>query len=587
MLVLALAIVAGACAGGGPVDRTGRSLSKSERDLAGRLFARQQEEHGLGNDRAALSLGHELLDRYQGFARLDEATLLAAKSARRLHDAGEALKLTGEFLAAHPAAPGTSALLDLRAELLLETGDAPRAAEALILLYDRSVTAAARENAGARLAATAATLPADALGALRAARPESGARPLLGYLWAGKLLAEQRDGEAREAVAVLRGETPADGWTAKAEALLRDPEAVVLAERPLRPGPDGVDPQHVAVLCPLTGRHTVLGNAYYDGVRLARDEAGRRGWRQYTLTAHDTGSDPVAAALAARRVLAEKPPVALVGALLSAPTVAVALVAGEAGLPLVSPTATDPRLEDLGPWVFATGSDGGAEARLSARFAVESQHLTRVAVLHPDDPEGLRLYELFATEAIERGATLVAAEAVAVDASDVAEQLRRILAAGPTAIYAPVDPERLLQPGALAALAATDALILGPRSWGAPATARALGTALPRLAFPSAPLTAGAGWQERFDELWDARGRPPEANAVARQAFLGAMLLFDTLGESGATRPADLAAALRARLARVRNADWSTAELLPAMRTVHDGAIVRFPAAEPAGAGRD
>ena len=76
ILVLALAIVAGACAGGGPVDRTGRSLSKSERDLAGRLFARQQEEHGLGNDRTALSLGHELLDRYQGFAHLDEATLL-------------------------------------------------------------------------------------------------------------------------------------------------------------------------------------------------------------------------------------------------------------------------------------------------------------------------------------------------------------------------------------------------------------------------------------------------------------------------------------------------------------------------------
>ncbi len=587
ILVWTLAFVVGACAGGGGVDRAGRSLSKTERALAERLFARQQEEHGLGNDRTALSLGHELLDRYQGFARLDEATLLAARSARRLHDSGEALKLTGEFLAAHPDAAGVPALLDLRAELLGEAGDAPRAAETLVLLYDHAATASAREDAGARLAAAAAALPADALGALRSAHPGSGTRPLLGYLWTGKLLAERRDGEARDAVAVLRGESPADAWTAKAEALLRDPEAAVLAERPRQPGPDGVDPQHVAVLCPLTGRHTVLGNAFYDGVRLARDEAGRRGWRQYTVTAHDIGSDPVAAVLAVRRLLAEKPPVALIGALLNAPTVAVALVAGEAGLPLISPTPTDPRLEDLGPWVFATGADGGAEARLAARFAVESQRLTRVAVLHADDPEGLHRYELFATEAIERGGTLVAAEAVPADAAaiadiaDIADQVRRIVAAGPTVVYVPMDPERLPPLAALADLAATGALILGPRSWNTPAQAALLGATLPRLAFPGDANAGESGWSARFDALWDARGRPPAATVVARQAFLGAMLLFDTLGESGATRPVDLAAALTARLTRVRSAAWTAEQLPTAMRTVRDGAIVPWPAASP------
>jgi ABC-type branched-subunit amino acid transport system substrate-binding protein len=591
VLALAIAVVGCAvvvgCAAGGGSDRTGRSLSKSERDLAGRLFVRLQEEHGLGNDRTALSLGHELLDRYQGFARLDEATLLAARSARRLNDPGEALKLTGEFLLEHPDAAGAPALLELRADLLREAGDVPRAAEALVLLYDRSGSASAREDAGARLSATAAALPADALSALRAAHPASGARPLLGYLWTGKLLAERRDGEARDAVAVLRVEAPVDAWTAKAEALLRDPEALVLAERPLQPGPAGLDPQHVAVLCPLTGRHTVLGNAFYDGVRLARDEAGRRGWRQYTVTAHDIESGPVTAVLAARRLLAEQPPVALVGALLSAPTVAVALVAGEAGLPLVSPTPTDPRLEDLGPWVFATGSDGGADARLAARFAVESQRLTRVAVLHTDDPEGLRRYELFATEAIERGGTLVAAEAIPADSTSIVEQVRRIAAADPAAIYVPVDPERLLTCAGLADLAATGALILGPRSWNAPARAAELGAALPRLAFPGAAVAGAEGWPERFDALWDTQGRPDEATDVARQAFLGAMLLFDTLGESGATRPSDLTAALTARTARIRGADWTAAELPAAMRTVREGVVAPWPAAPPAAPRRD
>jgi len=56
------------------------------------------------------------------------------------------------------------------------------------------------------------------------------------------------------------------------------------------------------------------------------------------------------------------------------------------------------------------------------------------------------------------------------------------------------------------------------------------------------------------------------------------MLLFDTLGESGATKPADLAAALAARLGRVRGADWTRAGTIAAMRSVADGAVVPYPA---------
>ena len=72
---------------------------------------------------------------------------------------------------------------------------------------------------------------------------------------------------------------------------------------------------HLSVVCPLTGRYTVLGNAFFDGVKLARDRANREGWRQFTISVHDTEGDPVAASFAVRRTMQQEKPMAIVGAL--------------------------------------------------------------------------------------------------------------------------------------------------------------------------------------------------------------------------------------------------------------------------------
>jgi len=577
----AVLLLAG-CAGGParePVADAGPAgtLGPDARALATRLHARLAEEHAQGNDRAALRLGHELLDHYQGYAGLDEVRLLAARSAVRLNDPDEALRLTADVLRAGAGGPHRRSLLHLRADIHEADEDWARAADARVRSHDAADLARDRDADAERLDALASRLDADQLRDLAAAHRGSALHPYLSYRWIRALVAESRGPEARRAFATLQRESPADPWTAHAEQLL---SGVGDALAPAPPGvvaEGDVDPLRVGVLVPLTGRYTVLGNAFYDGVRLAAAEANREGWRQYALDVRDTEGDPVTAALAVRRFMAEERPVALVGALLSAPTVAASLTAESFGVPLVSPTATNLRIWELGPNTFQTNVTGLFESRLLARLVVRVMLKPRVAILHPDDAEGLRRAQVFADAVLEMGGDVVALEAFNTGLTDFREPLQRIATALPEAIYVPAGPDQMMILGPQLDFYRTGALVLGPSEWNSPRLAREIGDVLSRAVFPSDAALYPEEWSRRFDARWDPAELPAEATAIARQAFLASLLLFQTLGDSGAETRADLRRALEARLDLRREAAADPEVMAASLRMFQDGAIVPFP----------
>lgn len=576
-LLFCVLLLATSCAvGPGPSDSVVLS-PQGEQALAGRLHAQMREEYGAGRFRAALHLGHELIDRYREYPELDAVYLLAAESAQGLGDARQALTLSGELLAANPDTALLDPVLELRAALLVETGDGPRAAATLLQLHDRATLARDRERYRESLVSVVDSLDADALGALRAGHEGSTLHPFLGYLWLEALLEEDRAQEAGVLVGKLRVDNPDDPWTARAEQLLRDPSLAGAFTQAPSPGPSEVDARHVGVLCPLTGRYTVLGNAFYDGVELARVRANREGWRQYSLTVRDTEGDPVTAALAVRRFAAEERPIALIGALLSGPTAAAAIEAHYAGLPLVSPTATNPRLTDLGPGIFQTNVTDAYEAKLLATLVIDVLLKRRIAVLYPDQPEGLRSYELFATEVLARGGELVAAQPFNVGLTDYREPLRRVTEALPEVIYVPTDVSQTVLLGPQLEFYRTGAMILGPSSWNDVELAAEVGTLLERAVFPSDTSLFPAQWLAEFAAAWDSEHHPAEATVIARQAYLASMLTFRVLGEEGTDRPEDLTRALAERLAVLDDAELGREAMAGSLRMFSAGSIVPFP----------
>ncbi len=571
-LVLALCGCGGARPAGEPV-----TTLPPDPQLPDRLYANLLEEHAAGRDRAALQLGHELIDHHPGFAKLDHALLLSATSADRLGDRPAALRLTGEFLDAHDASPYAPAVLSLRADLLAAAADTVGAADVLLRLHARSEEGLAREGATDRLADMAENLDADALGWLMNRHPESPLHPYLSYLRLHRLLGEGRTREAGEAARVMRVETPASEWLARAEELLREPGYVLAAAPPLRPLTGDVDPTHLGVICPLTQRYTVLGNAFYDGVLLAVTHANREGWRQYSLSVKDSGGDPVLAALAARRYAAEEKPIALIGALLSAPTVAAAITADGFGIPLVSPTATNDRIWEIGPAVFQTNLTGLFEARLLADLGVSVLLKQRFAVIHPDTPEGLRSHQVFADAVQALGGEIVAVEAFDPGTADFRDPLERIRAARPEVVYVPATVDQTMLLGPQLDFYRAGALVMGPSDWNSPRLTREAGRILERAVFPSDTALFPEGWTEAFAADWHAENLPEEASTIALRSYLAARLVLFSLAERNIETREELAAALAERLAMRRAAEIDLDAAGASLRMYEKGRVVPFP----------
>ena len=134
-----------------------------------------------------------------------------------------------------------------------------------------------------------------------------------------------------------------------------------------RPGVSGVP--RIGILCPLSGRFSPVGEAFLKGASIAAKEALKQGNSGLELVVGDTRSNPLAARAAAERLIRDEGVIAIVGAVLSSPTIAAAQVAQYNGTVLVSPVATDEGISGIGEWIFQTSMEADAEVIAIARVA--------------------------------------------------------------------------------------------------------------------------------------------------------------------------------------------------------------------------
>jgi len=210
------------------------------------------------------------------------------------------------------------------------------------------------------------------------------------------------------------------------------------------------------------------------GARLAEEEIDEAGGvmirgRPYRLrvVVREYESRPDAASSAARGLLNQDSVHALVGPQLSAHAIPVSVIAEDARVPMISPMSTSPETTAGKRFVFRLASLDHAQAEAVARFARDSLHLTRAAVLFDQaDTYSRDLASHFQVAFEEAGGDIVSVEDYTTDAADdFSEQLSRIAEADPDALYLPnralEDTIQLRQ----AREAGIEAQILGSDSW--------------------------------------------------------------------------------------------------------------------------
>ena len=191
---------------------------------------------------------------------------------------------------------------------------------------------------------------------------------------------------------------------------------------------------------PLTGDAAMYGISTYNGVQLAIDEINEAGGvlgKKIVLNKMDDKNDTVEAANAFNKLVEEKI-VALIGAVTSKPSDAVAQIAAGNKIPMLTPTGTAQSITTHGENIFRAPFIDPYQGEVMAQFANDELKVKKVAVIRntaSDYSDGLAT--AFVEKAKELGIEVVADESYKDADADFKAQLTKIQSANPEVLFIP------------------------------------------------------------------------------------------------------------------------------------------------------
>jgi branched-chain amino acid transport system substrate-binding protein len=194
----------------------------------------------------------------------------------------------------------------------------------------------------------------------------------------------------------------------------------------------------------LTGSEATFGINSSNGIELAKEEinnsGGLLGGRKIKIIVEDDQSKPGQPSAAVKKLIASDKAVAILGEIASSRSLEAAPICQEAKVPMISPGATNPRVTEVGDYIFRVCFIDTFQGTVMAKFALDTVHANKVAILtdvRNDYSVGLTKYfkEYYESHggkvAVERSFSGSGTD------RDFRAQLTSIKAAQPDAIFVP------------------------------------------------------------------------------------------------------------------------------------------------------
>jgi branched-chain amino acid transport system substrate-binding protein len=181
----------------------------------------------------------------------------------------------------------------------------------------------------------------------------------------------------------------------------------------------------IGVLLPLTGKLALTGQRVLQGIQLAVNKLPSKFRGKLALEVRDSGAHSRIKEIVAE--LAGLPNVVgIIGPLLSDEVKSSGEIAREFHIPIFSPTASTQGLVDKNPYIFRNALTREIQAKFLAEYSVNTLHLRRFAVLHPFEPFGLELKDVFTKEVESLGGEVVAISGYERSQNDFKKQILQI-----------------------------------------------------------------------------------------------------------------------------------------------------------------
>ncbi len=315
-------------------------------------------------------------------------------------------------------------------------------------------------------------------------------------------------------------------------------------------GGRAAEPVKIGFYMSITGRDASFGEVSLNGARLAVDELNAAGGvlgRPVELVVEDNRSVAGESATAAKKLIARDHVAVLIGECSSGRTLEAAPIAQAAGIPLITPAATNPKVTQVGDCIFRVCFIDPFQGDVIAAFARRRLGLKRAALLiEAGAPYSVGLAEYFTKTFTALGGEIVATQKYSGADTDFRAQLTAIRAAQPDAIFLPgyyVAAGLVAQQAKQLGLKAT---LLGGDGFEAPQLLEIGGAAMDGTYYSTHFATENTGQaSQKFVEAYRARhGSVP--NGLSALTYDAVKLAADAMTRAGTTESVKLRAALAA-----------------------------------------
>jgi branched-chain amino acid transport system substrate-binding protein len=298
----------------------------------------------------------------------------------------------------------------------------------------------------------------------------------------------------------------------------------------------------------LTGGTATFGQSTHKGIMMATEEINAQGGllgKKVKVLTEDDQSKPEEAKTAVLKLIKQNQVIAVLGEVASSRSLAAAPECQKAKIPMVSPASTNPKVTEVGDYIFRACFVDTFQGMAMARYAFDKLKAKKVAILKDiKNDYSVGLAEFFEKTFKQLGGEIIQSESYSEGDIEFRAQLTAIKAKSPDAIYV---PGYYTEVGLIARQARELGIavpLMGGDGWDSPKTLEIGGNSVNGCYFTNHyaaddPNPVVQGFIEKFKKEHD---EVPDAMAVL--GYDAARILFDAIKRAGAADPAKIRDAL-------------------------------------------
>jgi branched-chain amino acid transport system substrate-binding protein len=270
----------------------------------------------------------------------------------------------------------------------------------------------------------------------------------------------------------------------------------------------------------LTGGEAAFGTSTVQGARIAADEinaAGGINGRKIQLIIEDDQGRAEEAATVVTKLITGSNVIALVGENSSNQSLAAAPIAQSNGVPMISPSSTNPAVTEKGEYIFRVCFTDPYQGKALATFVRKNLNLTNAAILvDKKNDYSVGLAGVFRKEFEANGGTIVAEQSYTGGDSEFRPQLTAIRNANPQAVFIPGFYTEVGQIAMQARDLGITVPLIGGDGWDSPTVIQIGGRAIENSYFSDHYFVGDTRpvVQKFVTEYEKRHGKKPEATAA-------------------------------------------------------------------------